>query len=260
MLLAICIIFALFINYKAHFIINGNRILAKYQWFRKLDCSIDEIAFVEDKYNILTILLKNGKRYVITGIKDPWAFSDAIRRKIFSADTKSPSALMQELESARAARKNELCKIGGNIILMFVYIFVAVIMTDGKEMYDFSTQDKIIFGVMCALEVLTFIAMFYSLYRHGRLLLNVEQIEYRLRKAIITTHPLPTGNVKNVYATTDCFERVVICVLPNSDSVYYCVQTFTENYVLETVETSGILESEDELSPMDSLIDITHMF
>lgn len=255
-IIILCSIFSLFFNYNAHFNIIDNRIIAKYNWFGKLDCSIDEVEFTEAKTNTLYILMKNGKRCVVAGIKDPWAFSDAIRRKIFSADTKSPSALMHELESARAARKNELYKSVCCIVLMFAYIFIAVILTDDKELYDFSTSDKIIFGVMCALEVLNFIAMFCFAEKCGRLLLPIEQLEYRLRKAIITTHPLPTGNVKNVYATTDCFERVVICGLPNSDSIYYCVQTFTENYFLETVETSEILASEDELSPMDFFIDI----
>lgn len=90
-------------------------------------------------------------------------------------------------------------------------------------------------------------------------MLPIEQLKYRLCGAIIATYPLPTNNTTAVYTDENHTGRIVVCGFPNDESVYYCVQEIVGNFELETVHTSEIYDSIDEL-PVDAfsaLIDIT---
>jgi len=255
-------IISLFFNYKAHFEIADGRILSKYHWFGKLDCNISDVAFADAQLNTLSILLRNGKRHVIMGIENSWPLASAIRRQIFSVEAESPDTLRQELASAQAARKKDLYQVIGGVALLFVNIFIAVLLTGGKETYDFSTRDWTVFAIMGAIEILIVIPLFYFADRCGKQLLPIQQLEYRLRGAIIATQPLPAGNVREVYTDENYFGRIAVCGFPNSEEVYYCVQEFTGRYSLETVQTSEIYPGADELIAEGLLdyIDITQQF
>lgn len=255
-------VMSLFFNYKAFFVIDDDRILSKYHWFGKLDCIIAEVAYAQAQVNTLTILLKNGKRHVIMGIDNPRPLSDAIRRQIFSVEAESPDKLRNELATTQAARKKELYRMFGSIALMLVYIILAVLLTGGRDMCDFSTLDWTIFGVMCAIEVLTVAATFYFAGRCGKYLLPIERLKYRLRGAIIATQPLPGSNVREVYTDENHLGRIVVCGFPNDEDVYCCVQEFTGNLNLETVHTSEIYASDNDrlAETLLPLIDITHQF
>lgn len=53
-------------------------------------------------------------------------------------------------------------------ILMFVWIFLTVILTGGREMYEFTKQDKSIFIGFIVVEVITVSIMFFSLIRYTK--------------------------------------------------------------------------------------------
>ena len=150
-----------------------------------------------------------------------------------------------------------VCVVG--IALMFVNIFIAVLLTGGRDLHEFSQLDWILFSVMGAIELLTLIGLFYVAQRCGKHLLPIEQLKYRLRGAVIATHPLPTNNITAVYTDENHTGRIVVCGFPNDDSVYYCVEEIYGNFELETVHTSEIYESTEELPEegFSALIDIT---
>lgn len=233
-------------NYKAHFSIVDDRILSKYHWFGRLDCSLADVAFAQAQINALTILLKNGKRHVIMGIENPYPLASAIRRQIFSVETESPDKLRQELERTQAAKKKALYGTLGGIALMFVNIFITMFLTGGRDFDEFSALDWNLFTLMGIIEGLTVVAMFYFAGRCGKYALPIDVLQYRLRGAIIATQPLPAGNVREVYEDENHLGRIVICGFPNDDDIYYCVQEFTGNYNLETVHTSEVFASGDE--------------
>ena len=250
---------SMLLNHGAYIHIEENIIKAKYHWFGKLDCSTDDIEFVLPQVNTLTILMKGGKRHVIMGVENSWTLSSAIRRQSFEIEKESPNSLRQKLSLAQATRKKELWWVFGSIALMFVNIFIAVLLTGGRDLPEFSKLDWILFSVMGVIELLTLISLFYVAQRCGKHLLPIEQLKYRLRGAVIATHPLPTNNITAVYTDENHTGRIVVCGFPNDDSVYYCVEEIYGNFALETVHTSEIYESIEELPEegFSALIDIT---
>ena len=55
--------------------------------------------------------------------------------------------------------------IYSSIALMFAWIFVTVFLTDGKELYEFSNNDKLIFTGFILAELITLVVMFISLFK-----------------------------------------------------------------------------------------------
>ena len=250
---------SMLLNHGAYIRIEENFIHAKYHWFSSIDCNIDEVAFVLPQINTLTILLKNGKRHVIMGVENSWPLSSVIRRQNFSFEAESPIVLRQKLDHVQAVRKKELWWVLGGITLMFANIFIAVLLTGGKDLHEFGKLDWILFAVMGFIELLTLIGLFYAAGRCGKHLVPIEQLKYRLRGAMIASQPLPSNNIKNVYTDENHTGRIIVCGFPNDESVYYCVQEFAGNFELETVHTSEIYDNKDEL-PEDgfsTLIDVT---
>ena len=62
-------------NRKGYICLKNGRIQARYHWLGRLDCAIEDIAFVLPQVNTLTILLKSGRRHIITGVEDSWFLS-----------------------------------------------------------------------------------------------------------------------------------------------------------------------------------------
>lgn len=262
-LICLVVIPSWFLNFGAFVQISEDSIKAKYHWFGKLNCKTDEIAFAMAQVNTLTILLKNGKRHIIMGIENPWPLASFIRQQIFTVETEKPDTLLRKLEEVQAARKKRLYWVLGCIALMFANIFIAVLLTGGKEMYAFSNTDWILFSIMGVVEILTVILTFYFAGQCGKQLLPIEHLKYRLKGAYIASQPLPSGNVKRIYTDENRTGRIVVCGYPNDESVYYCVQEFVGNYLLKTVHTSEVYESEDVLTEEADLyifIDITNHF
>lgn len=256
LLLDVSALSALF-NYGAYIHIYESTVSARYHFFGKLDCNIKDIEFVLPQTNTLTILLKSGKRYTIIGVENSWQLSDYLRFRCFVIEKESPSAIRQKLTQAKAVRWKELRWIFIGILFMFAYILIAVLLTDGRDIYEFSKTDRIIFIVMATFEILTSTFLFIAADHHGKMFLPIEQLKYRLRGAVVVSSPLPTNNIIAVYTDWDYSGRVVLCGFPNDESVYFCLQKFTEDFELKTTYTSKIYDSRDKLPSEEQLIDIT---
>lgn len=250
---------SMLLNHGAYIRIEEKTIKAKYHWFGRLDCSIDEVEFVLPQINTLTILLKNGKRHVIMGVVNSWSLSSAIRRQGFALETESPFVIRQKLDQIQATRKKALWWVLGGIALMFANVFIVVLLTGGKDLCEFGKLDWILFTMMGFCELITLIGLFYAAERCGKYMLPVEQLKYCLRGAIIATHPLSSNNITGIYTDENYTGRIVVCGFPNDKSVYYCVQEFVGDFQLETVYTSEIYDSKNAL-PEDGFsahIDVT---
>ena len=249
----------LLFNRGAALHVDEDRITARYHWFGRLDCDIDDIAFILPQLNTLRIRLKNGKQHVIMGIRNPWEVSTFVRRHGFALETEAPDVLHRQLEQIQKARKKELWWVIGLGVLMFANIFIAVLLTGARDMADFTDSDWTRFTIMGIIEALTFLGFFYAALRCGKYLLPMEEAKCRLQSAVIASHPLPVNNVVSVYTDENCSGRIVVCGFPNDEGVYYCVEQFSRDYTLQTVYTSEVYKNTEEL-PDDGfapLIDIT---
>lgn len=258
-LLSLVSVFSMLLNPGVSVCIEENTIKAREYGLGRLDCRFEDVAFVLPQINSLTVLLKSGRRYVIMGLENSWELGSAIRRQIFEMETETPDSIRQQLTRAQAAWKRSLWWVLGGCGMLFVNIFLAVLLTGGREMYDFGERDWILFGIMCAAELFTFLGLFCAAGRCAKQQLPIEQLNYRLRGAILGAHPLPAGQVQAVYTDEHYSGRIVVCGFPNDSSVYYCVQEFTGGLELETVYTSEIYESADQLPQggFSVLMDIT---
>lgn len=257
------IVFLLF-NFRAYLYVEDGHIKGRYNYFAKINCNVSDIDFAEGLNNTLMILLKNGKRHTIMGIVNSYEVCSEIRRQNFRLESKAPNDLQFEMKTTQATRKKELFWVLGNIALMFVNIFIAVLLTGGREMYDFSKLDWILFAVMGVIETLTVVATFYFAGRYGRNLLSIDRLKYQLKGVNIASQPLPSGNPIRIYTDENYTGRIIVFGYPNDEGVYYCVQEFFEGeFRLDTVYTSEIYESEEILSEerdLYSFIDITEYF
>lgn len=258
-LLGIVLTFGVRFNRGAYIHIGEDRVQAKYHWFGKLDCAMDEVAFVLPQINTLTILLKNGKRHMIIGLENSWELSAALRSRCFEPETQSPQSLRQELARLQAVGKKEMFWVVGGCIFVFVPIFAAVLLTDGRELHEFGCTDWIVLAAMGVISLLTFIGVFCIADRRGKRNLPMEQLKYRLRIGVILSQPLPSGVIRSVYTDVECTMRLVIYGFPNDEGSYYCVQRFNGGTSLETVHTSEIGDTaivlEDE--GFSQLVEIT---
>ena len=255
-------LFAFLLNRDAYFRVEAGSIHAKYHIFGKLHCSLEDVAFVQAQLNGLTILLKNGKTHNIMGITNSYALGASLRKLIYTPETDSRDVLKPRLDKLTAQRKRELFLLLGCIVLMFAIIFATVILTDSRELNEFTRQDHVIFFVMGIAEVLTVLGLFVLAKRSGARMLPIFQLRYRLCGATILSQPLPSGNIKSVYTDENNSGRIVICGFPNEPDIYYCLQEFAPDFQLRTTFTSEIFPSEDQLPfhKDEVLIDISSYF
>ena len=249
-------------NRKGYICLENGRIQARYHWLGRIDCGLVDIEFVLPQINTLTILLKNGKRHVITGIENPWLLSSILRCQRFEVEQETPEALRWELARTKAQRRKELCWVILGTAMLFVNILLTVVMTGGREFSAFRRSDWYLFAGMGAVELLTFGMLLFTANRCGKRWLSLEWLAYRLRGAVIRSYPLPSNHVSRVYTDENNSGRVVVCGFPNSESVYYCVQEFGEDEKLETVYSSQIYASRKELpeEEFSKLMDISFLF
>ncbi len=241
---AIC---CLLLNPKSYFCIENNIVRARYHFFKRLNCSIDDIAFVFPQVNTMSILLKNGKQHVLTGLKNSFELSSGILRKKYVLEEESPEILKEKLSFHISQRKKKVSGVIVLTILSFAFILITVLLTNAKDFPEFSKIDWLLFTIMCIAELITLIGMFRCAIRSGKLILPIEELKYRLRGSIIASQALLPNIPLCIYTNEYNWERIAICGFPNDSSVYFCVQEFANPFNLETTYTSKIHESIDQL-------------
>lgn len=137
-------------NRNGYVRLENGRIRARYHWLGRLDCSLADIEFVLPQINTLTILLKNGKRHVITGIEDPWLLSSILRCQRFEVEQETPETLRWELARTKAQQKKEFCWVIFGTAMLFINILLTVLLTGGREFSAFRGSDWYLFAGMGA--------------------------------------------------------------------------------------------------------------
>lgn len=261
-LAAIVEIFVMTFNRGAYFLIEDGRIQARYHWFGRLYCALEDLAFINGQMMTLNLLLRNGKRCTIAFVSNAEEVSADVRRVTFSMEQEDPAVLKEQMEKVHQKRRREVYWVIAGCVLIFVNIALLVLATGGRETDAFSSCDWVICRVMTIIECATVFATFWIARRCGMQLMDINFLRHRLQSAVVASQVLSSNCVKAVYTDLDLNGRVVVCGLPNDDSLYYMVQEFDDHFHLITVETSGFFDDEEDLmedlSP--TLIDITSWF
>lgn len=255
-------IFVLTFNRGAYFRVEEGRIRARYHWFGRMDCELEDLEFIHGQNMTINLLLKDGKQRAIAFVSNAEAVCADVRRLTFSAEREAPTDLMEQLEKVHQKRRRDVYWEIAGCTLIFVNIALLVLATGGRETDAFSSRDWAICWVMTVIECATVFATFWIAHRCGRQLMDIYFLRHRLQSAVIASQVLPSNCVKAVYTDIDLNGRVVVCGLPNDSILYYMVQEFDDHFHLITVETSAFFENEEDLMEelaMD-LIDITSWF
>lgn len=262
-----CIIAAIgfFNNHGAYFRLEENAIHAKFGWFGKLNCRVDEVAFVLPQYSILSILLKDGSRRIVSNLTNAGDLCCAIRRKNFSLEEESPDTLRRELKKQKSARIKWILGVVFGAVMMVANPFVTAMLTGNREMYEFTKVDWVLFAEMGVIELLTLVGMCYAAKQSVKRMLPIEHLKFRLRGAVIASQPLPAEPIRHIYTDESYAGRMIVCGQPNGEGVYYIVQRIVKetpgDFRLEGAYTSGVFGSEEDIAKENlvPLFDISYI-
>lgn len=245
-------------NYGAFIHIGETRVKAKYNWFAKIDCEFSDVDFAVAQVNTLIIQLKNGKTHTITGIRNPIPLANLLLQKIHFEINEEPEILIERLKALKKSKKRHLVLVFVGSALMFINIFVTVFLTGERDLHQFSQKDWIVFTVMGVIEMVIVVATFIFAAKSGKNNITMEKLHYQIRRKMIETAPLPSGNVVKVLTDEVYSLRVAVFGFPNDTSVYYVVQGFSSNFTFLTSDKSNIFESIEILvDSFEELVDIT---
>lgn len=258
-LICVVSIICLFYNYGAYLLIdNQGNIKGKYHFIGKLHCHLSDVAYAAGRFNTLIIELKSGKTYTIMGIEEPWLLASVIGRHLSFDVTQQPEELIKKQNDLKVARKKAMIYAFVGAALLFAILFVTVLLTGQREMYEFTLMDWIIFALMCVAETATTVAMFYFAIKLGKYNVPIERLQYQIQRRIVETSPVLPGKVIKVFADEKYTGRMTVFGYPNDDSVYYTVQKFAPDHTLAGVYESKVFENIEQLSDaVAPLIDIT---
>ena len=257
-LICIAAIPSCLMNRHAFIRIDESTVQARYGWFGRIDGRISDVDFAVAQGNTLSIRMKNGKQHTVMGVSNAQALCAAIRGRLEIEVKDTPEKMIEVLDGWKEERKKGIVRAVVGIALMFVWIFAAVLMTGGREMYAFGRRDWAVMAVMGCAEAATAAAAFGCACRAGKYILPIEKLKYTVRRTTVETTPLLPGNAVGVFTDADRTGRITLYGFPNEEAVYYTVQEFASDLTFIKVYESEIYENAEAIrGGLDALLDIT---
>lgn len=252
-LCALCVL-ALRVRRKMRLHIENGHVSGVLQFGKKLECDFSEIRFAEAGYGVLSIKLKNGKLYTITGLQNAMELCDCIRQGLDSRDeTADRETLEREIRELTEKRKKQIARASFLIVLWFLDIFLTVMLTGKKEFAAFTGREWIIFGAMMCLLFGMVVLTFVFASRAGKLLSPLQEKRHYLRKLLLESEPLGMGKCRKIYADDGALIRVVIYGYPNAEDVYLTIEAIDRHLRLCCVYESPVYPNEEELMQGENL-------
>lgn len=236
-------IFQIGFNKNAFLSLDENGVSAKYGFMSRLECAYNDIEFADISAAGLTIFLTNGKMRTISGLKNTVELCEMLRIKTYRPSCVDNKTFIEDFRALYKRRKALLALTVGMIILMFVLILIAALLTGDKEFNEFNSFDRIVFTVFILCEAPTFVFMFIFAAKAGKLTRKLNNRKLLLSKQFLESAPLPPGVLLHAFLTLDYSERVCIFGYPNSNDVYYTVEQLDESIQPVIVYTSPVYQN-----------------
>lgn len=247
-------------NHGAFIHVDDDGIKARYNWFGRIDCKMSDVEFAMARPNTLVIRLKNGKCHTIMGRGNPAEIAVAIRRRMPFESQETSDTLIEKLRGLKLMKRKNLVYVCWCSLLIFFVIFVAVFLTGGKDFQEFSRTDRIVFAIMCVIELLVLALTFVFAKKAGSYSIPIEETKYCICRTVVETAPVLLGNILKVYTDDYYFGRITIFGFPNEDEVYCSLETLDEDFNLIERQTTAVYEDQvDVLSDYEEsgMIDLT---
>ncbi len=248
----------LLFNHKAFIHIDGAHIEAKFGYFTRLDCDINEISYAEfGANNMLIILLKNGKQLTVTGLENGFEIRSTILSKISFEPIEDTEKAKTELAELKTKQKSGIVPMCICLVLMFALIFITVVLTGERELHEFSSFDWILFAAMGAVGIVNLAFTFYFARLGGSVNVKISRLEYAIRRSIVEWAPV-AGSASLKYVFTDAEYTGRILIFENEQSgIWLHIQELDGDYNLR-IESEGTADNMDDLiSSLEGLTDIT---
>lgn len=251
-------------NYKAYLHINGNKIVGRFGFFKRLECDINDVTSAFVRIDTIHIFLKDRK-YYIKGIKNVYAINAFINQRIPFLTCDVTEELIANIKKHSHDQKKNIISVFCAMGLSFVWVFITIFLTGARDLPDFNNTDWVLFSIMCALEVLTIIVMFTFAIKSRKRNLPLEKQIYEVKRSILKTTPLLVGPgyTKSVLTDVEYSQRITIycgCIENDDFSVCYSIEIFDEDYNLKFLYQSEIFTNEQSTEMFEGLLDITDKF
>ena len=239
------------INRKAYINITKKGISAFCHFGLSLNCEFSDIESVSYGGSVLTINLKNGRKYSVSYLENDFELCKYIQKRIGTNNEEyfSKELLQEEVYSLKKKRKLFSIASIGSFCLIFPDVLITAILTDGKDISDFDTEDKFVFRLMLILGVsilIVFSVIFKKFLSQNEVL---EKKENLLKLLVIKTTKSQPGNPIKLFVDDEFYPtgRIVVYGYPNSDDVYFIGELLNDNYELDVVYESPIFKNMGDL-------------
>lgn len=230
-------------NRRLH--IEDEHISARLAFGKRLELDFSEIEFVEAGMGNLLLKLKNGRRCTITGLRNWLEVCDYILTYLENREeTADRETLEREIGELTAARKKQIVRISGLMLLWFADIFLTVVLTGEKDFAAFTGREWILFGVMMGLLLGMVVLTFVLASRAGGYLHSIQDRRHRLRKVLLESEPLGLGKCRRILADDTALIRVVYYGFPNAEDTYLTIEAIDRHLRLCCVYESPVYPSE----------------
>ena len=252
---------SLYVNHKAFIHIDNLTISAFCHHGFRLDCNIADIDSISYGGTGLTLRLKNGRRYGFMNLQNAYDIGAYIQRRLtLSVSLENKERLIAAIPSLRKKRRKSGFGALSCFLLMFPTVFLALILTGWKDLQNFNSHDWTIFLLMGCTEVILLTLFTVLLRKWTTSIENLTTKENRLNRIIIQTTATLPGNAKRMFISNDLYSvsRITVFGYPNSEQVYFTVETVTRDYTLECLHTSRIYDDFNEITPyIDGMEEVT---
>lgn len=239
-------VISMLFNHHAYLRINNQHLCAKYRWFKKIEIDFSEIDFSSSAMGSLTLYLKNGTHYTITGLKNETLISSFIRKHIHFSTDQSLDDLFSKFSILKNKWKRNLIFAYINLGLFILSIIICFCLTGDKEFYEFTNQDWINTSFFLILCILSFILAFYFAFLTQNTKAHMNQIQYKLQRTMIQSAPLSDKNITHVFTDEMYSFRLCFMSVPDSQNFYYSVEKFDKSLSLTQIYISKIYKNKED--------------
>ena len=246
------------LNRNAFLRVDEKMIVARFHFGTRVSLPLEDVIYAFSQGNSLIFVDKGKKVYRVMGVLNSFEICGIILSRIPFFAEEAPATLFERARRQNAVYKRRIVLIFAGIILMFALALFTEFLTDWKETEFFTDKDWFLFAVMCVAEVACCVWLFVTAVPMGKRYMMIAYTSYMLKRHIIETYPLPSGNVKRVLTDPTFSSRVIVFDALSCEAMYYCVEHFDSPYTLHCVYTSSHYKTEESLNEALTLyMDIT---
>lgn len=217
----------------------------------RLSCRYEELSDVWLLDGAMIIATRKGKKYRLFGLLNMREVRDYIKSRIPVTETEnSVNGARALLLALKRKMKRSYIFLAVFFALVFVFIILGAVFTDGKEMSEFLPNDWIVFTVSISLAALSFILFALFCVRVAKNATEYKRREEGFVALVLRSSPLPEGEIQLVFLDSEVVPtyRIVIFKEADSSRVYYIIEAIDKNtYTVKKLYRSKFYPSLDAL-------------